>query len=166
MIAIDTSLLLQAHREEAPEHSAAQSAIETAATRGHGWGIPLPCVIDFYQQITDQALSNASPPEIASDFIEHLVESAHGIVWQPGPDFGLRVLKAAADLKIQGQALHNLQIELIAFEGGAKELWTTKSDFPPFPGLTITNPLDQAEESFSDITEYEPTTEHKPFTFY
>ena len=39
MIAIDTNLLVYAHRARTPEHARAQKAIELAAAGDAGWGI-------------------------------------------------------------------------------------------------------------------------------
>lgn len=48
MIAIDTNLLGYAHREGFAEHRAARMAIEEAASRSAGCGIPLPCIAEFW----------------------------------------------------------------------------------------------------------------------
>jgi hypothetical protein len=42
MIAIDTNLLIYAHRGGVPEHREARAAIEQAANSGRGWGIASP----------------------------------------------------------------------------------------------------------------------------
>ena len=43
MIALDTNLLVYAHRSATPEHKAAQAAIERAAAT-EGWGFAVPVV--------------------------------------------------------------------------------------------------------------------------
>jgi len=40
MIALDTNLLIYAHRAGAPEHEGARAAIERLVDEGGAWGIP------------------------------------------------------------------------------------------------------------------------------
>ena len=47
LIAIDTNLLIHAHRSALPEHRAAGRAIEQASRDPRGWGIALPSVSEF-----------------------------------------------------------------------------------------------------------------------
>ena len=55
MIALDTNLLIYAHRATMPEHSAARRAIERAVIHPQGWGIPLPCLAEFWSVVTHPA---------------------------------------------------------------------------------------------------------------
>gem|GEM_PF-7044891 len=48
MIAVDTNLLVYAHRAGCPEHAAARRAIEEAANDTEGWGIPSSCLFEFW----------------------------------------------------------------------------------------------------------------------
>lgn len=52
LIAIDTNLLIYAHRTSLPEHGPAQRAIERSSRDPRGWGIALPSVSEFWNVIT------------------------------------------------------------------------------------------------------------------
>ena len=47
MIAIDTNLLVYAHRSGYPEHESAIEALEKVVGQATGWGIPLQCIAKF-----------------------------------------------------------------------------------------------------------------------
>ena len=48
MIAIDTNILLYAHRSDSPVHAAASTRIAELIESGRQWAIPWPCLYEFY----------------------------------------------------------------------------------------------------------------------
>lgn len=141
MIAIDTNLLIYAHRESLPEHRAARRAIEEAANRADGWGIPLPCIAELWSVVTHPAAAKRpSRPEEVRDFIAALGE-AGAIVLLPGASFGDRLMRLAQDLKVLGNGIFDLQVGLAALDGGANEIWTHDRRFKGLPGLSAFDPL-------------------------
>lgn len=141
MIAIDTNLLVYAHRSRVPEHRAARKAIEQAAASG-SWGMAASSLPEFWAVVTHpQAAGRPSSPAQASGFIRALT-AAGAEIWLPGPGFGDRLLQLAADLGVAGPRVFDLQIALCAFESGATELWTHDRAFVKIPGLAVRNPLD------------------------
>jgi uncharacterized protein len=142
MIAIDTNLLVYAHRRGTPEHRSARSAIERAAAGRTGWGIALPSLSEFWSIVTHpDATGGPSSPEQASGFIQALVDDGGARIWQPGSRFGERLLQSATELKISGVRIFDLQIALIALENGAREIWTHDRNFVSIPGLGTADPL-------------------------
>ena len=140
MIAIDTNLLVYAHRARVPEHRAARRAIEQAAA-SDGWGIAAPSVPEFWAVVTHpEAAGRPSSPAQASGFIRALT-AAGAEIWLPGPGFADRLLQVAGDLGVSGPRVFDLQIALVAFEGGATELWTHDKAFVKIPGLAVRDPL-------------------------
>jgi len=144
MIAIDTNLLVYAHRARCDEHRAAVAAIESAATHGRGWGIALPAVAEFCSVVTHaKCRPRPSTTEEAQAFLDALVTTGGAVVWTPGPDFWARFLNTAASLGVTGARMFDLQIALTAFEGGATEIWTHDSSFVSVPGLRVRDPLNE-----------------------
>ncbi|MCH7666282.1 MAG: PIN domain-containing protein [Acidobacteria bacterium] len=142
MIAIDTNLLVYAHRSGVPEHAAARAAIERAANSGRGWGIAAPCLAEFWSVVTHpSATGRPSEPGEAQGFVRSLVEDGGARLWRPGPGFGRRLLQIAADLAVSGVRIFDLQIALTAFDNGAAELWTQDRNFTTVPGLAVEHPL-------------------------
>ena len=140
MIALDTNLLVYAHRSGTPEHKAARQVIEGAAATG-SWGFAAPVVAEFWGVVTHPAASGRpSSPDEALRFLVAL-SSAGAELWSPGAGFGLRLAQLATDLDISGNRVFDLQIALCAFEGGARELWTHDSRFVTVPGLRVVRAL-------------------------
>ena len=53
MIAVDTNVLVYAHRREPREHTAAAQVIAELATGTRPWSIPWPCVYEFFSVATN-----------------------------------------------------------------------------------------------------------------
>lgn len=144
MIALDTNLLIYAHRRATPEHRAAQRALERAAASETGWGFAVPTLAEFWSIVTHPAAAGRpSNPKQASGFIQALIRDGGAQVWLPGPGFGQRLLQLATDLHISGLRIFDLQIALIAFENGARHIWTHDREFVSVPGLRVADPLQE-----------------------
>jgi len=52
MIALDTNILVYAHRGESPFHEATDRAVTELAESGDVWGIPWPCIHEFLAIVT------------------------------------------------------------------------------------------------------------------
>lgn len=136
MIALDTNLLVYAHRSATHEHRAAVAAIERAAATD-AWGFAASVLAEFWAVVTHPASrGRPSRPDEALRFLEAL-EKAGAHVWTPGTGFGIRLAQLAADLGVSGNRVFDLQIALCAFEGGARELWSHDRRFVTVPGLRL-----------------------------
>ena len=60
MIAVDTNILVYAHREDSEWHAAAYAKLARLAEGGGGWAIPWPCVHEFLAIVTHPRIF--SPP--------------------------------------------------------------------------------------------------------
>lgn len=139
MIALDTNLLIYAHRAATVEHRRARAAIEKAAASE--WGFAAPVVAEFWSVVTHPAsVGRPSAPDEARRFLAALGD-AGAQIWSPGVGFGLRLAQVAADLDVSGNRVFDLQIALCAFEGGAREIWSHDRRFVTIPGLRRVNPL-------------------------
>jgi uncharacterized protein len=141
MIALDTNLLVYAHRSATAEHRAARAAIERAAAAPAGWGFAAPVIAEFWSVVTHPtATGRPSTPAEALRFLAALAR-AGAEVWSPGVGFGLRLAQLAADLSVKGNRVFDLQIALCAFEGGAREIWSHDDRFVTMPGLRLVHAL-------------------------
>ena len=120
MIAVDSNLLVYAHRTSVPEHRAAQRALERAAGDQAGWGITQASVTEFWSVVTHTASAGRpSTPAEASAFLRSLLRDGDAHFWLPGPGFGERLLHLAVDLDVRGPRIVDLQI---AGAQGSREL--------------------------------------------
>lgn len=145
MIAIDTNLLVYAHRSGLPQHRRARRAIERASRDGRGFGVALPCVAEFWSVVTHPASSGGpSTSEQAGGFLSALVD-AGARIFAPDEGFAERLVELAGRFRVRGPRVFDLQIALAAFDGGAVELWTHDDDFMAFPGIRVHDPLRAGE---------------------
>jgi len=142
MIAVDTNLLVFAHRRDSPFHAGAKSLITQLAEDKTAWAIPWPCIHEFHAIVTHPRIyAPPSTPErsiaqidawLASPTLQLLSENE--MHWQE-----LRELLAKA--KVQGPLVHDARIAALCLSHGISELWSADRDFSRFPKLRIRNPL-------------------------
>ena len=141
MIALDTNLLVHAHRSAVAEHETARQAIIRARRFSDGWGFSLPVVSEFWSVVAHPATQGRpSTPDEARRFLASL-QAAGAEIWMPGAGFAARLARMAADLSVAGPRIFDLQIALTAFEGGATQLWTADRRFVSVPGLPVVRAL-------------------------
>ena len=145
MIALDTNLLVYAHRAGTAEHAAAKAAILQAVQHRAGWGISVVCQAEFWAVVTHPSCPGGpSAPDQAIAFLTNLIKDGGGHVWEGGTGFGFRLLQRAAELNVAGPRIFDLQIGLMAYESGASEIWTNDKQFIRMPGLKVLNPLESS----------------------
>ena len=142
MIAVDTNLLVYAHRSGAPEHGRARRAIEAAANSERGWGIALASIGEFWSIVTHPLVGRGrEAARRAAAFLRALVTNAEMLVWVPGPGFEGRLVERALALDVRGPRVFDLQIALTALEHGAREIWTHDAAFVSGAGIAVHDPL-------------------------
>ena len=142
MIAVDTNLLVYAHRAGCPEHEAARRAIEDAASHRDGWGIPSPCLFEFWSVVTHpSSTGGGSDPAVARAYIEALIQTAGATILPAPPLLAPRCLQIAEQLDVRGPRVFDLQISLTALDAGVTEIWSHDAGFVGFPGLKVRDPL-------------------------
>jgi uncharacterized protein len=63
MIAVDTNILVYAHRQDSPWHTQAAACLRSLAEGAASWAIPWPCVHEFLAIVTHPRIY--SPPSTA-----------------------------------------------------------------------------------------------------
>jgi uncharacterized protein len=143
VIAVDTNLLVYAHRTGCPEHEQARRAIEEVANLEEDWGIPASCVFEFWSVVTHPASAGgASKPSVARGFIHSLIETAGAVILPPPAAMVPRCMQLADQMDVCGARIFDLQISLTALEAGVSELWTHDAGFVGLPGLRVRDPLE------------------------
>ncbi|MGE0798352.1 MAG: type II toxin-antitoxin system VapC family toxin [Lautropia sp.] len=142
MIAVDTNLLVYAHRADVDVHAAAQAALELLASRSSGWAIPWPCAHEFLAVVTGAAFGRRRTP-LAIAFEALRAWLAHPRCTALGePPAHLTTLDGLCQRAgLQGGAIHDARIAAICLGHGVEELWTCDRDFDRFPDLKVRNPL-------------------------
>jgi hypothetical protein len=142
MIAVDTNLLIYAHRSGYSHHFAAIKALEKAFQNPTGWGIPLTCTAEFWSIVTHAKMGDRpSNPDEARSFLTNILEDGAGLVLYPGAGLFSRLGQWAEKLQVQGPRIFDLLIALTATDNGAEEIWTHDASFREIPGLRVVDPL-------------------------
>ncbi len=145
MIAVDTNILVYAHRQDHEWHEAASLCLRTLAEGGATWAIPWPCVHEFYAVATRPNVFN--PPSTAAQALGQLA------AWFESPSLQLlgesanhfnTLRRLATDAKVVGAAIHDARIAAICMDHGATTLWTADRDFSRFAAIKVRNPLASA----------------------
>lgn len=142
MIAVDTNLLVYAHRSDSPFHAKSKSLLEALRGQPAPWAVPWPCLHEFLAVVTHPRIfKKPSPVDVALACVEswgagqnlHLIGEGDGYL------AGLRELIRGAG--IVGPRIHDARIAAICRHHGVHELWSADRDFSAFPSLIARNPL-------------------------
>lgn len=133
MIAIDTNVLVYAHREEMPLHTTALERLRSLAEGGTPWALPTFCIGEFVRVVTHPRLFH--PPstlEIALTFLEQLLASPSARMLVAGPTFPEFFAGACRDGNVQGNLAFDAQVVAVCREHGVAEILTEDRDFARF----------------------------------
>jgi toxin-antitoxin system PIN domain toxin len=142
LIAVDSNLLVYAHRRDSPWHGEAAACVKQLAEGRAPWAIPWPCVHEFLAIVTHpQIYDPPSTLAAAMSQVEAWAESP-SLVWL-AEDMGYwRALRDLLDqARVSGPRIHDARIAALCTFHGARELWTADRDFGRFPTLRARNPL-------------------------
>jgi len=142
VIAVDSNILVYAHRGESPFHRVAKRRLLELAEGREPWAMPWPCVHEFLGVVTHPRIFDP-PTSIARAFEQ--VD-----VWLGAPTLlllaeadeywpHLRAMISAG--KIIGPRVHDARIAALCRQHGVREIWSADRDFRRFPDLKVVNPL-------------------------
>ena len=142
MIAVDTNILVYAHREDSPFHEEAYACIRSLAEGRVAWAIPWPCVHEFLAIVTHPRIFDPpTPPQQAIDQVEAWIESPHLALISESAGYLPHLAATLRKGRIKGAQVHDARVAALCRYHGVRELWTADRDFSRFRGLTARNPL-------------------------
>ena len=142
MIALDTHILVYAHRAESAFHAQAYECVRALAEGDQPWGLPAPCVHEFLAVVTN--------PKIFRPPSSHEQALAQVDAWLASPQVhllhsGARHWPILAELtrkaRLQGGQFHDARIAAVCLEHGVRQLLSADRDFSRFKALKVSNPL-------------------------
>jgi len=142
MIAVDTNILIYAHREESDWHSAAFANVRLLAEGKAPWAIPWPCIHEFLAIVTHPRIfSPPTPLPAALAQIEAWLESPSLVMLSEPAGYWTTLSATLKAGKISGPQVHDARIASLCLQHDISELWSADRDFNRFPALTVRNPL-------------------------
>jgi uncharacterized protein len=142
MIAVDSNLLVYAHREDSPWHESAYTCLAGLAEGPEPWAIPWPCLHEFLAITTHPRIYDPPTPLAkAVDQVEAWLESPTVVLLAEAEDHWQRLVSLLRAGRVSGPRIHDARVAAICLEHGVRELWTVDRDFSRFPRLRTRNPL-------------------------
>ena len=142
MIAVDTNILVYAHREDSPWHGKALGRLTDLADSGVPWAIAWSSVHEFLAIVTHPKIYDPPTPLAnALEVIRAWQESPGLRFLGEGPGYFETLSKQATKGKIKGPRIHDARIASVCLHHGVKKLWSADRDFSSFPELSCVNPL-------------------------
>jgi len=142
LIAVDTNILVYAHREESPFHDVARRQVAALAEGDAPWALPWPCVHEFFAIATHPRIYNPPTPVISAlEQIETWLASPTVVLlaetlfhWKT-----MRELLASGD--VVGPQVHDARIAALCLQHGVRELLSADRNFGKLDQLAVINPF-------------------------
>ncbi len=143
MIAIDTNVLVYAHRREATEHDQAFELLRGLVEGSVPWAIPWPCIYEFFSVVTNPRIWKAT-----ASTADQAWQQVAGWIGAPSlrllvePEGFPSILAGFVQrARVRGPVVHDARIAAICVAHGVERLLTRDRDFSLFPELDLENPF-------------------------
>jgi hypothetical protein len=143
VLAVDTNILIYAHRREGDEHEVAVETVRELAEGTDPWAIPWPCVYEFFSVVTNPRIwkDAASTPRQAWAQLEAWFGSPSLRLLAEPRDFTKTLSELLVRSRVRGPVAHDARIAAICLAHGVEALLSRDRDFSLFPELSLRNPF-------------------------
>lgn len=142
MIAVDTNILVYAHRRDSEWHAPAADCLRELADGMRSWAIPWPCMHEYIAVVTHPRIfSRPTPMAGALDQAAAWQECPTLVLLGEKPECWDDLVRVLEQSKVVGPQVHDARVAALCLHHGVRELWTADRDFSRFPGLKVINPL-------------------------
>lgn len=136
MIAVDTNILVYAHRTETPKHKPALEWLHHLTEGDVPWALPVFCLGEFIRVVTHRRIFD--PPSTldqALEALQGLLESPSLRLLTPGPSYFDHLASMLRVSEATGNLVYDAQIAALCREHGVDTILTEDRDFQRFPKL-------------------------------
>jgi toxin-antitoxin system PIN domain toxin len=142
LIAVDTNILVYAHRRDSPWFEQAQRVLRPLAEGTSPWALPWPCVHEFLAISTHPKIYRP-PTELprALEQVAALLSSPSVILLSESAGYWPVLSRLLSSGQVTGPKVHDARIAALCLCHGVSELWSVDRDFTRFPELKTRNPL-------------------------
>jgi uncharacterized protein len=142
VIALDTNLLVYAHRRDSDWHEGAFDAVRSLAEGPSAWAIPWPCLHEFLAIVTHpRTFEPPTAPDAALDQMAAWLEAPTLVLLAELPGYGEVLSDVVRTSRVNGARVHDARVAALCLHHGVSELWSADRDFSRFPALNVRNPL-------------------------
>jgi toxin-antitoxin system PIN domain toxin len=142
VIAVDSNILVYAHRKDSPFYGAASKRLAELAEGTATWAIPWPCVHEFLAIVTHPRVY--APPTPLGQALEQIgawLESPTLTLLGEPAGYWATLRTLLTEGHIVGGRVHDARVAALCLEHSVRELWSADRDFSRFRGLSVVNPL-------------------------
>ena len=143
MIAVDTNVLVQAHRQDSPFHQVAKETLAQLAAGPSPWAVPWPCIHEFLAIVTHPRIFRTPTPlSAACDQVDAWLDAPTLRLLSEDRDAHWPALKPLLTTgRIAGPRVHDARVAALCLAYGVATLLSADRDFSRFPALDVRNPL-------------------------
>lgn len=155
MIAVDSNVLVYAHRREAGVHEQARAVVKRLSEGNRLWAIPWPCCYEFLSVVTNRRIWKDAATEPGKAWRQFQAWAASPTLEMLGEteDF-MQILAEFADRpRVRGGVVHDARIAALCVAHGIEVLLTRDRDFSLFPELRTENPFAAAVRGHNAVHE-------------
>ncbi|MFQ5505437.1 MAG: type II toxin-antitoxin system VapC family toxin [Planctomycetota bacterium] len=142
MIALDSNILVYAHRSDSSWHERAAGCVTRLAEGRSSWAIPWPCIHEFLAIVTHPGIY-APPSSLleATGQVEAWLESPSLVLLAETDSYWRALRDCLEGGGARGSQAHDARIAALCVQHGIRELWTADRDFSRFADVPARNPL-------------------------
>ena len=138
MIAVDTNILIYAHRGETELHEAAVSRLAALAEGAEKWALPVFCVTEFLRAVTDpRVFDSGIGRRPGHRVIQSLAAAPSCDAVRPGPEFLEILVETARRTQSRANPMFDAQIAALCQEHGIDTVPTNNRDLERFEPLKV-----------------------------
>jgi toxin-antitoxin system PIN domain toxin len=138
VIAVDTNVLVYAHRAETTQHSRAVDAVRALAEGHAPWALPVFVLTEFLRVVTHPRLfSPPTPTSTAMEAVAAFLESPTVRMLRPGERFWPLLENAIDEGRARGNMIFDAQIVAVSREHGVRTILSADRDLRRFPSITL-----------------------------
>jgi toxin-antitoxin system PIN domain toxin len=142
MLLIDATVLLRAHRLDAPSHNAFRHWLERVVESDAPFSVPDLVLTDFVRIVTNPRIfTPPTPLEVALAAADALRDQPTHVPLATGPRHFAIFSRLCREAGAYGPLAADARLAALAIETGS-ELATTDRGFRRFSGLRVVHPLD------------------------
>jgi toxin-antitoxin system PIN domain toxin len=142
VIAVDTNVLVYAHRSDSEWHDRATARLRELAENRAAWAILWPCLHEFLAIVTHPRIYDPPTPlEQALEQVDSWLESPSVVLLAESSEHWIHLRALVEKGRVVGGRVHDARIAALCVAHGVRELWTADRDFGRFPALVTSNPL-------------------------
>lgn len=142
MVALDTNILVHAHRRGTAHHEEALALLATLSKGPAPYALFWPSLYEFLRVVTHHRVFD--PPSTIADALEairDLLAPPLVRVLSDTPRHPALLDRVLQESPISGNLVHDAHLVALALEHGVHELLTRDGDFARFPQLASRNPF-------------------------